>query len=318
MVPEAELRPYRSYYDQPVLKPPVWRWPVPTYFFSGGLAGASATLALVARATGRHRLARRALLTSSAGILVSPALLVEDLGRPERFANMLRVVKPTSAMNLGAWLLAAMGPAVAGATASELSGMAPRAGRGLEVVAGALGPALATYTAVLTSDTAVPAWHEAGRRLPFVFASGAAASAGAAGALLTPGNEAEPARRLALLGAVCELAATATMQHGLDRDAGPEVANAYRTGRAARLSRWSTALTGSGAALLAVGRRRPVSRLAGAAAVLAGAAVQRFAVMEAGAGSALDPMATVGPQRRRVAAGRACQPDATSTRSWPA
>jgi hypothetical protein len=294
----------------------VWRWPVPAYFFAGGLAGASATLALAARLTGRHRLARRALLTSTAAIAISPALLVEDLGRPARFANMLRVAKPTSPMNMGAWLLAAIGPAVAGATASELTGIAPRLGRKLEVVAGALGPALATYTAVLVSDTAVPAWHDARRELPFVFATGAAASAGAAGVLLTPGPEAEPARRLALAAALSELAATRTMERGLSHD----VAAAYRSGRPVRLSRGATALTGAGAALLAAGRRRRALEIAGAAAVLAGAAVERFAVMEAGRASALDPRATVGPQRRRLAAlaAPAAQPAAGSTRSSPA
>ena len=43
-----------------------------------------------------------------------------------------------------------------------------------------LGLPLATYTAALIANTAVPAWHEARRELPFVFAAGAAASAGAA------------------------------------------------------------------------------------------------------------------------------------------
>ena len=43
------------------------------------------------------------------------------------------------------------------------------------------GPLLATYTGVLLADTAVPAWHEAYRHLPFLFAGGAMTSAGAAG-----------------------------------------------------------------------------------------------------------------------------------------
>ena len=47
MVPEAEIR---TYYDQPVIRRPVWTWEIPWYFFAGGLAGASAPLALAARA----------------------------------------------------------------------------------------------------------------------------------------------------------------------------------------------------------------------------------------------------------------------------
>src|SRR5439155_8059218 len=42
MVPPAEPR---SYYGRPVIKEPVWKPEIPFYFFTGGLAGASAGLA---------------------------------------------------------------------------------------------------------------------------------------------------------------------------------------------------------------------------------------------------------------------------------
>ncbi len=64
MVPRAEPR---TYYDRPVLKKPVWKWYIPAYFFTGGMAGASSTLALAARLRGNNRLARRAGLVSLAG-----------------------------------------------------------------------------------------------------------------------------------------------------------------------------------------------------------------------------------------------------------
>ena len=38
-----------------------------------------------------------------------------------------------------------------------------------------VGPAMATYTAALICDTAVPAWHEAHREMPYLFAGSAAA-----------------------------------------------------------------------------------------------------------------------------------------------
>src|SRR4051794_41973217 len=57
MVPPAEPR---SYYGRPVIKEPVWTPEVPIYFFTGGLAGASAGLAFMARLTGRKKLARAA------------------------------------------------------------------------------------------------------------------------------------------------------------------------------------------------------------------------------------------------------------------
>src|SRR6266487_4682813 len=61
MVPEAE---FRSYYDRPVLKEPVWKWYVPAYFFAGGLAAGSSMLAAGADLLGRPDIARRARLAS--------------------------------------------------------------------------------------------------------------------------------------------------------------------------------------------------------------------------------------------------------------
>src|SRR5712672_2770950 len=37
-----------GYYGQAVVKPPVWTWQVPLYFFMGGIAGMSAVIALAA------------------------------------------------------------------------------------------------------------------------------------------------------------------------------------------------------------------------------------------------------------------------------
>src|SRR5437667_790379 len=176
MVPKATPA---SYYGRPILKEPVWRWPVPAYFFTGGLAAGSSLLAAGARLSGNATLARRCSLSALGAIGASTYFLIDDLGRPERFVNMLRVVKPTSPMSMGSWLLAAYGPATGAAAASEVLGILPGVGRAAEAAAAALAPAVATYTAVVVADTAVPAWHEARRTLPFLFASGAAASAGA-------------------------------------------------------------------------------------------------------------------------------------------
>ena len=62
-----------------------------------------------ARASGNPVLARRAALVAPAAVNASPALLMEDLGRPERFLNMMRVFKPSSPMSVGSWLLARLG-----------------------------------------------------------------------------------------------------------------------------------------------------------------------------------------------------------------
>ena len=110
MVPEAE---FRSYYGRPIIKEPAWTIEVPWYFFTGGLAGASAPFAAAAPDTRNDRQASAALTVAGAGIAASEPLLVSDLGRPERFHHMLRVFKPTSPMSMGSWALAAMGPAAA-------------------------------------------------------------------------------------------------------------------------------------------------------------------------------------------------------------
>ena len=34
-----------GYYGQPVVKPPVWTWEIPIYFFMGGMAGMSSVIA---------------------------------------------------------------------------------------------------------------------------------------------------------------------------------------------------------------------------------------------------------------------------------
>ena len=292
MVPRAEPR---TYYDRPVLKKPVWKWYIPAYFFTGGMAGASSTLAFAARLRQNDRLARRAGLISLAGIAVSPVFLIADLGRPGRFHNMLRVAKPTSPMSMGTWLISAFGPLAGAAAVSDATGSLPGVGRLCEALAALLGPGVSTYTAVLTADTAIPAWHEAWRELPLVFAGGSAASAGAAAVLVTPAADAGAARRLVILGTAMELAADRAMEERLG-----DLAEPYRAGAASTASKAAKALLGAGAALAVAGRRRPALARAGAVATLAGVAHTRWSIFKAGFQSAEDPRFTVQPQRERL------------------
>ena len=295
MVPEAE---FRSYYGRPVIKEPAWTLEVPWYFFVGGMAGASAPLAVAARLTGNHRLARSALTVAGAGVAASVPLLVSDLGRPDRFHHMLRVMKPTSPMSMGSWVLAAMGPAAVGAAVSDRLGILPGLGRAAEVVSGLLGPALCTYTGVLVANTAVPVWHEAGRELPVVFAGSALASAGAASTVLTPAADAGPARRLAVVGALVELATAGVMERRLG-----ELAEPYHQGPAGRYAKLARGCTLAGGAALAVaGTRRRWAAVAGSGLLLAGSALERLAVYKAGFQSARDPKYVVKPQRARLEA----------------
>jgi hypothetical protein len=283
-----------SYYGRPVVKEPVWKPEVPWYFFAGGLGGASATLAYAARVSGNRRLARGAWIAAVAGVGASPPLLIADLGRPERFLNMLRVFKVTSPMSVGSWLLSATGPAVGLAAARDVLGRFPRAGRAAGPVAALLGLPLATYTSVLVSNSAIPAWAEARRELPFVFAGGAAASAGAAATLLTPPRYAGPARRLTVGGVVVEGAAARLMERRLG-----ELARPYGEGAAGRYRRAAQALTSAGAVLVGTAGRHRAARFAGGGMVLAGALCERWMVFKAGIQSARDPRYTVEPQRGR-------------------
>jgi hypothetical protein len=299
-----------SYYGRPILKAPVWKPQIPWYFFTGGLAGASSILSLAARMTGDRRLARTSLAVALAGELVSPVLLVTDLGRPERFLNMLRVFKVTSPMSVGSWILLASGGATGTAAACEALEILPKVRVVAEVASVVTGAPLAVYTATLVSDTAVPVWHEARRELPFLFAAGAAASAGAAATLFTPRGHAGPARRLAVGAALAGETIAVTMERRLGF-----VGEPYRQGDTGRLSRASRAGALGGAVLLAAsGRRSRAAATLGSLLLLGGEVGRRFTVFRAGFDSARDPRYTVQPQKERLAQRAADYP---STRSNP-
>ncbi|WP_235879101.1 NrfD/PsrC family molybdoenzyme membrane anchor subunit [Saccharopolyspora karakumensis] len=284
-----------SYYGRPVLKEPVWKVPdVPAYLYLGGMAGASSTMALLADLTGRRRLARAGRLAAAVGATTSVGFLVHDLGRPMRFLAMLRVLKPTSPLSVGSWILAPFSGLAGAAAASELTGLLPLPGRAAGAVAGVIAPAMTTYTAVLLSDTAVPGWHEGYRELPFVFAGSAVSSAGAVGMVVAP-TESRPARRMAVAGAVLELAASRRMESRLGL-----AAEAYRTGRAGRVLRTARAATAVGAGLALVAGRSRAAALAAGGCLTLGAIATRFGVFEAGRETARDPRYVVEPQRERV------------------
>jgi hypothetical protein len=158
-----------------------------------------------------------------------------------------------------------------------------------------MGPGVSTYTAVLTSDTAIPVWHDAWRELPVVFAGGSAASAGAAAVLVTPSSDAEPARRLVVFGTLMELAADRAMEKRLG-----ELAEPYTSGQASGPAKAAKAMLGAGAVLAVAGRRRPALAKLGAAATIAGVALTRWSIFKAGFESAEDPRFTVQPQRGRL------------------
>ncbi|WP_063836959.1 NrfD/PsrC family molybdoenzyme membrane anchor subunit [Phaeacidiphilus oryzae] len=298
MVEKAE---FTSYYGRPVIKAPSWSArDIAGYFFLGGLAGAGSMLAAGAEATGRQGLARTMRASSLLAISGSTAALIHDLGRPRRFLNMLRVAKPTSPMSMGSWLLTGYGTVAGIGAGLDVVGRLPRVRAAATHASALLGAGVATYTAVLAADTAVPAWHGARRELPALFAASAACAASGAALLAAPPGQTGPARRLALIGCAAELVAERAMLRGLE----DPVDETYQQGKAGRLMHAASLLSVAGAAAAPFAGRRWVAAPAGAA-LLAGSLCTRLGVFHAGIASAEDPKYTVLPQRRRLDAAAA-------------
>src|SRR5262249_21812308 len=181
-----------GYYGHPVVRPPVWTWEIPIYFFVGGLGGMSTVIALGAVLFHHFDIARMAMWFAAVASVLSPILLILDLGRPHLFINMLRVFKPQSAMSMGAWILAAFGMCVVpGLIALELQTLQPFPGAidqiigvapGILIFGSAIfGMLLATYPGVLIGATVIPAWFLHHKLLPIHFGT---AGLGSAAALL--------------------------------------------------------------------------------------------------------------------------------------
>jgi formate-dependent nitrite reductase membrane component NrfD len=304
MVPEAT---FQSYYGRAVLKRPVWQErDIAGYLFFGGLASGSALLAAGADLTGRPGLTKCGRLSAFTAIGVSLVALVHDLGRPARFLNMLRVLKPTSPMSVGTWVVSAFSLPITLAAAAELPGFVPRPLRPLlgwtarpaGLFVASVAPAIASYTAVLLADTAVPTWHEAYPELPFVFVGSAAAASGGLAMALAPLAETAPACRMAVAGAIVDLAASRRMESRLGL-----VGEPLHTGHSGQLLRAAKLLTIGGAVAAAtLGRRSRWGAVATGAALVAGSALTRFGIFEAGVVSTEDPKYVVQPQRERVRA----------------
>jgi formate-dependent nitrite reductase membrane component NrfD len=174
-----------------------------------------------------------------------------------------------------------------------------------------IAPAVASYTAVLCSQTAVPSWHEAHEELPFIFTASAAASAGGLGMIVAPVSEASPARRLATYGAIVELAASRRLETRLGLLAEP-----YLTGDAHRYLQRASTLTAAGTlGGLLLGRRSRVAAVASGVALLAGGFYERLGILHAGVASTKDPKYVVQPQRERLERRRRAEAEARADAS---
>jgi len=259
-----------TYYDLPLLKPPVWTWEIPLYFFVGGAAGAASVIGFAGRLTGaKPALVRDARWIAAIGANVSAPLLISDLGRPERFLNMLRVFKPQSAMSVGAWALAGFG------ACSTTAVLGPKAVRDVAAAGSAFfGLVMSTYTGVLLGATAIPAWNKHAATLPVHFAASALASATS---LLELRDHDEPA-----LNALAALAAAFETWTGFQLERKTKPSPAMRT---------AGVLSGPvPLALRLIGMKSKKARRVAAAITIAGSLVTRFAWVEAGKKSAAQAM----------------------------
>jgi polysulfide reductase-like protein len=288
-----------GYYGQPVVRPPVWTWEVPLYFFMGGLAGMSAVIASGAVIFHHVDLARAAMwLAAIAGAILSPLLLIMDLGRPRLFLNMLRVFKHRSPMSMGAWILSLFGACVVpGLIALELHAhqifpgaldQILRLAAGIFIFSSAIfGTLLATYTGVLIGATAIPAWFLHRTLLPIHFGTAGLGSAAAVLELL--GHRMPVLNFLGFYAAAIEsglLIWLSVDKHGVADRAIHEHGSGW-------LIRIGEVLNGPLALVLRLFGQVPLAAIA----FLIGALVSRFGWIAVGKVSGSDPEAVFASQR---------------------
>jgi hypothetical protein len=285
-----------GYYGIPLLKEPAWTWEIPLYFFVGGAAGSAAVVGAIADYTGADRkIVRDARWIAAAGSVISPALLIADLGKPSRFLNMLRVFKPQSAMSVGVWTLVGFSAGASAAAFAQI--LTQRYGPSFPVrvmeQAGqaaslAFGLPFSNYTGVLIGASAIPAWNQNVGDLPIHF--GMSGLSAAVGLLELMGNRRSRALEMLGLGA-----ALWECWEGLRIESRSEPAlEPLKHGPSGTVTRIGGLLSGPVPAALRLltmfsGRRRSSSlRTAAALSAVAGSLLTRIAWVHAGHVSARD------------------------------
>lgn len=289
-----------TYYDRPLLNESVWEWAIPTYYYVGGLAGASLVLAAAVqydRSKNFERLIKRCHWIGFAGCCLSGALLTYDLGRPQRFLNMLRVFRPTSPMNVGAWILTGTsGAASATLLLRGRNGIFGAAGESAGYVAGVMGLGLATYTGVLISNTAVPLWQASRRMLPVLFAASAVTSVGS---LFHMFDQTAAERRVTeafgTAGEIAEVAAAIVTEQQASEV--PRVGLPFKRGLSGLMWRTAVVLTASSFVIGLLPNKTRGKRIASGILGTLGSVLTRFAVEHAGNASGRDPRASFHSQR---------------------
>jgi len=308
-------REQHSYDQHPVLRKAHWRWEIIWYFYVGGLMSGNALLAAAADTFGDEHdraVVRIGRWLAFLGAAASPVFLIKDLGRPERFLNMTRILKLKSPMSVGVWSLIAFSGFSAIAALEEtagrgrvpwfLGGALPRGARNLfHVLAASF---TGSYTGVLISATAIPVWNAGRRQIPAIFVCSAIATSCAAQAaiLAVTGGSPSTINKLERVEFVAALAEGALL---VDYASSAESAGKALFGGAIgdRL-RGSTLIGGIAVPALLnlaslftkpghAGKRNVVKTLVAAGLTLYGGFVLRRSLIAAGRASADDPRAAL-------------------------
>ena len=287
-----------GYYGRPILLWPHWDVRIKAYLFLSGVAagafvvGALATL----RKKDADDISRIAFCVAAAAGGASLPILVSHLGKPERFHHMLRVFKPASPMNAGAWALSAMAPiALLLALASVSDRFARMLPRKALAVAGTP-PALfiGSYTGVLLSHTSVPLWAKS-PLLSAVFACSAFATGTAAVTLsATASGAGSPAARrsLAKIENLAAIAETVALGAWLTQTG--ELSAPITRGALGNVFQYGVVTCGIALPLLLPSKKQRTSWLdvLKPLLVLVGGVLLRHVIVEGGRASSQDPQAT--------------------------
>src|SRR2546427_3659853 len=301
-----------GYYNYPVVRRPVWTWEVPTYFWLGGMAAGAYVTASLAHNFGSaddRQAAGGGSDVAAAALVPCAPLLIADLGRPDRFHHMLRIFKPVSPMNLGAWTLTSFTPVAFARAASHAASSGLLRGplgalarlvptRLAELVGAVLGLTLAGYSGVLLGATNIPLWAKS-KLLGGLFMASALAS-GSAAVTLQAARRGVPdgtLHRLAMVESAASAGELAILTGYLAQSG--KTARPLTTGRLAAPFWVGAVGVGTLLPLLLhrfagrqqAGTLRSLS-IAAAACSLAGSLVLRWSIVEAGKGSSEEQAAS--------------------------
>ena len=304
-----------TYYGMPLIKKATWSWEIMLYFFLGGLAGGSFLVSTLADLRGSVKdaaLIRAGRFIALICMIISPILLIKDLGRPARFHHMFRILKLRSAMSLGTWAITVFGICCGLTTAHQLAkdGLLNRFPplarfmkafpvKVIEVIGSVFGLVVASYTGVLLSATAVPVWARARHILgPLFLSSGLSTALASLSLLLSLGRSKQDTLERLDSAEIITMATELGLISTLPRVLGP-LAKPLFKGRVGVLFMAGT--MGSGLLVPLFTRlgwkltRKPMPRALNIVAslmVLVGGILLRYTWIVAGRGSADDPQAT--------------------------